>query len=126
MTSISGSVTVDGITIGTISGDYTDDSAYGTSEVINDVSIQLSVSVDSISIGNGSMSYQDYVTYNGGGSRTINVSGNVTSDSIDIGDINATLVDNYGKVTTTKTSNSWWPIVLLIGAFLLLSRKKRE
>ncbi len=123
---ISGQVLIDNEQVGSISGTYQDDSANSSQEQINNVSVPINVIIDNNQVGNGSMNYQDYVTYNGGGSRTIDVNGNVLIDTSKVGTVNATLVDDYGavqqQVTTTSSTSShgipWW--IIIIGLLLLL------
>ena len=125
--SISGKVLIDSEQVGSISGTYKDDSANGSKQVIEPVSIPITVNVNNEQIGNGSMSYQDYVTYNGGGSRTVDISGNVLIDNDVVGNASATLIDDYGKVIPVVTSYGggthipWW--IILIGIILILLLK---
>lgn len=127
---ISGQVLIDNEQVGNVSGTYKDDSYNGSQEQINNVSVPITATMDNEKIGNGSMNYQDYVTYNGGGSRTIDVNGDVLIDTSKVGVVNATLVDDYGAVqqqvipspSTASTTSShgipWW--IIIIGLLLLL------
>ena len=98
MPSISGQVVVDDVVVGSVSGSYVDDVADSSSEKINDVSIPVSVVIDSASVGNGSLTYRDYVSYDGGGSRNVSISGNVLADSVVVGSVSGSLIDRYGRV----------------------------
>jgi hypothetical protein len=151
MPSISGSVNLDGIGIGSVTGTYIDDSVEQRSETINNVTINITVYIDSTVIGSGVLQYQDYVAYDGGGSRTINVSGNTLLDSTVVGSAVGYLIDNYSAVvsppppppppppptppptptptpTTTPTTTEYYalavPLVLLL-LLLAVSRRRR-
>lgn len=99
---IGGYVLIDNDQVGTISGTYQDDSANGSQEQVNNVSVPITATMDNDQVGNGSMDYQDYVTYDNGGSRTIDISGNVLIDNDVVGSASATLVDDYGAVQQQK------------------------
>lgn len=124
-----------GNTIGSISGTYIDDSQDGTSEQLVQRTIDITVvDENGNNVGSGSLNYQDYITYNGGGTRTINLTGNVIDDSNNsVGNISGELNDTYGAITTTVTTTSmstksnWW-IWLVLGAvgLLLIGRRKEE
>jgi len=117
---ISGQVLIDNEQVGSISGTYQDDSYNGSKQVIESVSVPITVTIDNEQSGNGEMNYQDYVTYNGGGTRTVNIDGYVTIDNSDIGTVNATLIDSYGYViiSGTQTSFPWW--IIIVGIILLM------
>lgn len=137
MPSLSGQVVIDGVVVGSISGSYVDDVADSSSEKISDVSIPISVVIESISVGSGSLSYRDYVSYDGGGSRNISLSGSVLADSVVVGSVSGSLIDRYGRVvseTVTQPSASvsgrpgLFVIIglILIIFLLLLSRERRR
>lgn len=137
MPSLSGQVVIDGVVVGSVSGSYVDNIADSSSEKISDVSIPINVIIDSTNVGNGSLSYRDYVSYDGGGSRNISLSGSVLADSVVVGSVLVVLIDRYGKVvseTVTQPSASvsgrpgLFVIIglILIIFLLLLSRGRRR
>ena len=148
MTNAYGSVYIDGIVIGSVTGTYIDDSAEQQSETINNVTVNITVYIDTTIytdiiqydvIGSGVLQYQDYVAYNGGGSRTISISDNILLDSSTIGSVNVNLTDNYSAVvsqppsppptptpTPTTTTTNYLLAILLILLLLLLAVSRRR
>jgi len=97
---VSGTVYADGVALGSISGTYIDDYQNSASEQILSRSVPITVADESgIEIGSGALSYDDYVSYNGGGVRTITVSGNVYANSDVVGSVSGSLDDQYGAVS---------------------------
>jgi len=106
-----GNAWLEGEACGTVSGEYTDDSQDATSENIVHRTIDGQVLLEGERVDNGVvLEYDDYVTYNGGGTRTISVVGNAwlyvaeEGFSAIVGDCSGSLEDNYGAVTKIPTT----------------------
>lgn len=98
---ISGSVADDqGNTLGNVSGTYIDEYLDQSTEQIISRQVTITVADDqSNTLGNGTLTYDDYISYNGGGTRTITLSGNVVDEQNNtIGSISGSLEDEYGSV----------------------------
>ena len=109
---ISGSVFLMGEEVGAVSGEYIDESQDAPSENIQSRSIPgdvlLEGEVVSIAVN---LAYDDYVSYNGGGIRTVDISGTVylTYDGgnyIIVGNASGSLEDNYGAAGVVETQLS--------------------
>lgn len=87
-----------GNVIGTVTGKYIDEAQDHIKEQKTTRQISITVVADGETIGSGSLTYEDYITYNDGGRREINISGNVTSDPDVIGTASVKLDDEYGEV----------------------------
>ncbi|MHC1628223.1 MAG: Ig-like domain-containing protein [Candidatus Nezhaarchaeales archaeon] len=106
---ISGSVLLEGEEVGAVSGEYIDESQDAPSENIQSRSIAGEVYLDGLRVDIAvTLAYDDYVTYNGGGTRTIDISGTVylTYDGgnyIIAGNASGSLKDDYGAVAVIET-----------------------
>jgi len=89
-------------TVGSVSGTYIDEYQNSASEQIETRTISISVvDENGNSIGSGQLQYDDYISYNGGGTRTIDLSGNVNDDvNNTVGSVSGSLEDQYGSVET--------------------------
>jgi len=99
MTSLSGNAKIDDLIVGNITGEYIDESSDETSENIQHRTITGEVKIDTLVVGYATLEYDDYITSNGGGTRTIDISGDVEIDSYKVGNSSGSLIDNYGVVT---------------------------
>ncbi|RLE37068.1 hypothetical protein DRJ17_07340 [Candidatus Woesearchaeota archaeon] len=91
----------EGNVIGSVSGSYIDEYQDSTSEQIESRTISINVvDENGNSVGSGQLQYDDYITYNDGGTRTIDLSGDVKDDEGNIiGSANGSLEDQYGSVS---------------------------
>ncbi len=139
MATLSGSVYIDGIVIGSVTGTYVDDSVEQQSETINNVTINITVYIDSTVIGSGLLQYQDYVAYDNGGSRRIDVTGDALLDSTVVGSAVGYLIDNYSAVVSqpptppptptpapTPTTSTYYALAVLFVLLLLLLAVSRR
>jgi len=97
--SVNISIVVGGIVVGSGSIDYTDQSANGSSQSIVSETVSFNIVVGDITVGSGSITYDDYVTYNGGGSRTVDISVSVVEGGITVGNGTIEITDTYGAVS---------------------------
>jgi len=118
---ISITVFADGEVIGSGSGYYVDEQANLETERI--VGRSLSVSVvdsDGLEIGNGTIEYDDYVCYNGGGVRTVSVTGSVVDEfDEEIGTIEGSFEDHYGS-TIYISMNFIYQVMFLVLLLMLI------
>jgi len=107
--SISGYVYIEGDVVGDISGQYLDSYEDAPSENTVERTIPVSVLLEGEEIStDGGLTYVDYITYNGGGTRNIPVTGSVWLYIVEgnfnwgIGEGSGTLTDVYGAVTVAE------------------------
>jgi len=98
--SVSVSIVVGGIVVGSGTINYTDQSASGSSQNIVSETVSFSIIVGGITVGSGSITYDDYITYNGGGSRTVDIPVSVVVGNITVGNGTIEITDTYGAVST--------------------------
>jgi len=91
---------IDNNNVGFGSGSYIDDAKDSYIKQIIKRSINIIVEdMNGYQVGSGQLQYDDYVSYNGGGSRTIKVTGKVYENNTEIGNVDGYLEDEYGSVT---------------------------
>ncbi|RLB80030.1 MAG: hypothetical protein DRH17_12690 [Deltaproteobacteria bacterium] len=95
-----------GNVVGSISGIYVDDYQDSSSQQIDHRSISITVvDEEGDEIGSGVLEYDDYISYNGGGTRTINIAGSVRDDEgNEIGSASGSLEDQYGSAQAAAPS----------------------
>jgi len=118
--------------IGSVSGTYIDEYQNASTQQIQSRTINISVvDENGNSIGSGQLQYDDYISYNGGGTRTIDLSGN-TNDDVNntVGSVSGSLEDQYGSVTPTPTAKKrefpWWIFLLIVLGVAVAWRYQEE
>ena len=92
---ISGTVSVDGIQVGTVSGSVDDESLAGP-QLVKDKEYYATVNIDTIQVGDGILLFSDKVADPAGpASETDTITGTVSVDGIQVGTVSGSITDNF-------------------------------
>lgn len=100
MTVVSGTVYIDGVSVGTVSGEILDEQS-NPFELIKTRSIDGIVYVDTTPIGNVRGIIDDTVAKPGDGSVSITITGSVLVDSVSVGSVSGSHTDNAGDAPSS-------------------------
>jgi len=115
---VSGYVKANENIIGDVTGEYIDESNANNYTLITKKQVGIVALVNDNNIGSGSLEYDDYVAYDGGGTRKIELTGFIEGSKL--GTIYAVLDDEYSEVVTTLPATAMLQQLLLIVVVIVL------
>jgi len=121
---VAGEVLTDGYSVGTVQGNYIDESADRSSEQYASRTIQIAVYADGVEVGSGSWSYTDKIAKWEGGVESCNITGSVYVNQVLAGVVSGVFEDEYGAVTAISTPQLQELIelvMLLVFLFIIVS-----